>query len=229
LDLVSLARESGLRCSRCGDGRCARPQGIRFRKRVVDLSTGKVFERLPIRRIIFCDGTTGSLVPAEIWRGRFTISSVVEAVARVHRDGIEGASEWALYGGTGEEMVSESTLRRWRGLVDKRLIGSAWSQIGPRVGLQWSGSVEVAIQIEALLEKLSGDLLLGFRALTGRSVLDKAPPCRPPTRSTARRLLEFRSSPPPHETPSSRRPRGSWSRRTSRGPPPVQLKEEKSE
>jgi len=224
-----LVEESGLRCGKCGDGRCARPHEIRFRKRIVDLSTGEVFEHLPIRRIIFCDGTTGSLVPAEVWRGRFTISSVIEAVVRVHRDGIEAACEWASYAGTGEDVVADSTLQRWRRQVDRRLVGSAWSHIGPKLGLPWSDSLNAASQLEALVEKLTGSLLLGFRALTGRSILDKAPLSRPPTRSSARRILEFRSSAPPPKTPSSRRPRGSWSRRTSRGPPPLDLKEEESE
>lgn len=225
-DLGSLVEASGRRCGKCRASRCARPHAVRFRKRITDLVTGEVFENLPIRRVLFCDGTTGSLFPAEVWRGRFTISSVLEAVVRVHRDGVEAAGEWALYGGTGEEMVSDRTLRRWREVVRTRLIGSAFSWFGPPLGLSWSDHAPVATQLERLLDRMTGSVLAGFRALTGRAVLDQ-PSAHPPSpaRSTARRVPGRLAADPPPIAPSPTRRRGAWSRLRRREPPRRDSKE----
>ena len=145
-DLGPLVEASGRRCGKCKAWRCFRPHAVRYRKLITDLTTGEVFRNLPIRRVIFCDGTTASLFPAEVWRGRFTVSSVLEAVVQVHRDGIEAAGEWALYAGTGDEMVSDRTLRRWCEMVRTRLIGSAFSWLGPQLDLSWSDHRPVAIK-----------------------------------------------------------------------------------
>lgn len=226
LDLAAAVEASGLRCEKCGDGGCARRHAVRSRKRVTDLTTGEVFENLPIVRVVFCSKKTGSLVPSELWRGRFTVSSVVEAVIRVHRDGVEAANEWTLYAGAGEDIVSERTLRRWRELVRTRLVGSALSTLGPQLDLCWSDSTEAASQLETFIEKLSPTTLLTFRALTGHAVLDKPSVKSSPTRSTARRVSGRLAPTPPPKTPSSRRPRGAWShRRNSRAPPRLDLKE----
>ena len=192
---------------------------MRFRKRITDLATGAVLKNLPIQRVIFCDGTTASLVPAEVWRGRFTISSVLEAVVRVHRDGVEAAGEWALYAGTGEEMVSDRTLRRWREVVRTRLLGSAFSWLGPRLGLSWSGHTPVAAQLDRLLDRVTSPVLAGFRALTGRGLLDKPSDPPAPARSTARRVPGRLAPAPPPIMPSPTRPRGAWSRLQRRDPP----------
>lgn len=192
---------------------------MRYRKRITDLATGAVFENLPILRVIFCDGTTASLVPAEVWRGRFTISSVLETVVRVHRDGVEAAGEWALYGGTGQEMVSDRTLRRWREVVRTRLVGSAFSWLGPRLGLSWSDHAPVAAQLDLLLDRMTGPVLAGFRAVTGRALLDKPSDPLAPARSTARRIPGRLVPAPPPTTPLPTRPRGAWCRRPSREPP----------
>ncbi len=218
-EMGPMVEASGLRCGKCGSGRCARRHAVRYRKRITDLSTGKVFENLPILRVVFCDGTTGSLTPSEVWRGRFTVSSVLEAVVRVHRDGCEAASEWALYAATGEEVVSERSLRRWRDLVRTRLIGSAFSWLAPQIGLSWSDNAPAAAQLEKLFDRITGNLLLGFRALTGRAVLDKPSDVSAPAHSTPRRILGRLSPDPPHTPPLSRRPRGSWLRRTRRESP----------
>jgi hypothetical protein len=220
VDIGPLVEASGLRCGRCEASRCACRHAIRIRKLIIDLATGKVFKNLPVLRIIFCDGTTASLVPAEVWRGRFTISSVIEAVVRVHRDGVEAAGEWAMLGGTGEEMVSDRTLRRWREVVRTRLIGSAFSWLGPQLGLSWSGHTPVATQLEKLLDQVTEPVLAGFRALTGRAVLDK-PSANPPfpARSTARRVSGRLAPAPPPITPSPIRRRGAWSRLRRRETP----------
>ncbi len=221
-----MVESSGLRCGKCGTSHCARLHAVRYRKRITDLVTGAIFENLPIRRVIFCDGTTGSLVPADVWRGRFTIGSVLEAVVRTHRDGVGAAGEWALYGGTGEEMVSDRTLRRWLEVVRTRLIGSGFSWLGPRLGLSWSDHAPVATQLEMLLDQVTGPVLAGFRALSGRAVLDK--PSENPSstaRSTARRIPGRPAPALPPVTPSSTRPRGAWSRLRRRDPPRREPKE----
>jgi hypothetical protein len=193
---------------------------VRYRKLITDLTTGEVFRNLPIRRVIFCDGTTASLFPAEVWRGRSTVSSVLEAVVRVHRDGIEAAGEWALFAGTGDEMVSDRTLRRWCEMVRTRLIGSAFSWLGPQLDLSWSDHRPVATQLETFLDRVTGPLLAGFRALTGRAVLDKPSPSPlSPTRSAARRVPGRLAPDPPPITSSPTRPRGAWSRPERREPP----------
>jgi len=129
--LAGLLGEAGLTCSACGTAGCARPHGRRYRKRVRDLSTGDVFQDVPILRVRFCSGATPSLMPAELWRGRSTLTSVIETVAHVLRDGVEAAHEWTVYAGTGESVVSRRTLRRWRELVRARLVGSALAWLGP--------------------------------------------------------------------------------------------------
>lgn len=193
---------------------------MRYRKLIIDLTTGEAFRDLPIRRVIFCDGTTASLFPAEVWRGRSTVSSVLEAVVQVHRDGIEAAMEWTLWGGTGEEMVSDRTLRRWREMVRTRFIGSAFSWLGPQLGLSWSDRIPVATQLEAVLDQVTAPLLASFRALTGRAVLDKSSPSPlSPTRSAARRVPGRLAPDPPPITSSPTRPRGAWSRPERLEPP----------
>ena len=88
-DTQQLVQEADRVCPACGTVRCARSHAWRYRKRVTDLSTGEVFTEVPILRVQFCDGSTTSLMPAELWRGRATVSSVLETVVHVLRDGIE--------------------------------------------------------------------------------------------------------------------------------------------
>ena len=226
-DLASVVAEAGVRCGACGDGRCAGPHAWRYRKPITDLSTGEVFEKLPILRVAFCDGSTASLMPADLWRGRFTLSSVLEAVVHVLRDGTEKASEWTWYAGTGEPVVSRRSLRRWRDAVQSRVIASALSWLGPRLGLTWSGTGDPARQLEALLGKLSAALLLLFRVAFGHAVLDKPQRPRRPTRSSSRRVAGRLGPAAPHDPPSSVLPRGAWSRPRRRGPPGKAPKEDR--
>jgi len=216
-----LVDESGVRCPVCGTADCARSHAWWYRKRVQDLSTGDVFEQVPILRVLFCDGSTASLTPSDLWRGRSTVSSVLETVVHVLRDGIEQAHEWTLFGGTGESVVSRRTLRRWTDLVRTRLIGSAWAWLGPRLGLSWSDQADEAEQLDGVLDHLAGSVLLGFRAVTGCAVLDK-PTALAPRASYATRPVAGHLVPrPPHDPPSPLRPRGSWlPRHRRRAPPP---------
>lgn len=216
-----LVHESGVSCPVCGPADCARPHAWRYRMCVRDLSTGEVFEQVPILRVLFCDGSTASLTPSDLWRGRSTVGSVLETVVHVVRDGIQQAHEWTLFAGTGESVVSRRSLRRWANLVRTRLIGSAWAWLGPRLGLSWSDQVDAAEQLATVLDHLAGTVLLAFRSATGRAVLDK--PTAPVQRASCstRRVVGHLVPCPPHDRSSPLRPRGSWSsRHRRRGPPP---------
>ncbi len=212
--------EADLKCARCGSTACARPHGWRHRKKVTDLSTGAVFENLPILRVRTCVGTV-SLVPGELWRGRFTITSVLEAVVHCLREGAGKACEWAWAAGTGEAIVSESSLRRWRRIVRVRLVGSALSWLGPQAGIRWSEAHGEAAQLEALLDRTTGPLLARFRCLFGRGLLDRtSAPCRPsPSRKAAPRVAGRHDPGPSHDPTRPVRPRGSWLRPRPREPP----------
>ena len=190
---------AGAICTRCDSPRCARPHGVRHRKQVTDLSTGAVFRAVPIRRVRFCDGHTASLVPAELWRGRCTIPSVLETVVHVVRDGLAAACEWTGLAGTGEEVVSPRTLERWRALTRQRVVGGALAWLLPRTGASWSATRLEAPQLEALLHHVTGSLLAAFRATFGRGLLDTL------ARRGARREAARRARAAPHDP--SRPPR----------------------
>lgn len=214
--------EAGLRCPRCGSAACVRPHGRRYRKRVTELSSGEVFERLPILRVRFCQGPTRSVMPADLWRGRCTVGSVLATVVRFLREGLEPALEWAARAGDGEEPISERTVRRWQAITQTRLIGSALAVVGPAVGWSWSSHQPEADQLERLLKDLTRPLQLTFRATTGHAVLDAAGVMTPSplSRSRSRPVPGRLAEAPPHDPPSILRPRGTWSPRTHRGPPP---------
>ena len=214
-----LAREAGIRCPRCRTTDCARRHAVRRRKRVIDLSTGQTFENLPIVRVIFCDGSTASCCPAELWRGRSTVSSVVESVCHLLGQGIAAAREWVLYGGEGEELLSDRTLYRWRDLVRSRLVGASLAWLGPRLGICWSDGEPEAPQLERLLDRLEPTDLLAFRAATSRSVLDTASRPTALPRSPARPIPGRFAPAPPHDPPQVLLPRGARLRRTGRDPP----------
>lgn len=212
-----------MRCPHCGSSDCVRSHGRRYRKRVDDFTTGEVFENVPILRVRFCKGPTRSILPAELWRGRATVSSVLQTVAHFLHEGAGPALEWAAAAGTGEEPVSERTVRRWKALAATRLIGSAFSWLRPRLGWAWSDNRDPAVQLERLIGDLTGPLQLAFRGATGHGVLDRqgvhhasgAP------RSTARPVPGRLTEAPPHDLPSILLPRGTWWSRWRRGPPPA--------
>ena len=193
---------------------------MRHRKRITDLSNGDAFENVPVVRVRFCTGETTSLPASELWRGRSTVTSVIETVVHVVRDGVAGALEWASYASTGEaELVSERTLRRWRDLVRDRLVGSAMTWLGPRLGLDWSTNDNEADQLTVLLDRLTFDPLIDFRATFGRSVLDTVQSPSPQPRRPTRRVRGRLDPAPPPDPPAEILPRGSSSRRGGREPP----------
>jgi len=194
----------------------------RYRKLITDLATGEIFRNVPIRRVLFCSGTTASILPAELWRGRSTVSSVLRTVVHAMRSGVGPALEWTAEAGEGEEPVSERTVRRWTKLVTSRLVGSAFSSLGPQLGWAWSDARDPADQLERLLHELRGDLQLAFRADSGHGVLDRATVHRPASaRRFSARPVPGRLVPAhPPDPPSILLARGSWWRPRRRGPPP---------
>jgi hypothetical protein len=170
----------------------------------------------------FCTGATASLPPAELWRGRFTLTSVLETAVHIFRDGVETAYDWTWQAGRDGSPVSQRTLRRWREAIRSRVIGAAWAWLGPRTGLSWSGTQPEAPQLEALIETLTPTLLLSFRSQFGRALVDPAivKSTSPSPRCPSRPIPGRRTRTSSHDPPCPRRPRGAWSsRRTRRSPP----------
>lgn len=227
-DLPALMAESGLLCGGCGGCGCARRHGVRYRKRVLDVSTGAVFEHVPILRVRFCNGKTGSLMPGTVWRGRFVVDSVLETVVHVLRDGMAAAYDWTWAASTGDAVVSRRTLGRWRDIVHRRVIGSALAWLGQHPSIVWSNTADTATQLASLIDQLTAPVLAEFRAATGHAVLDKSqqPPDAP--RSRARRLMDRQALTPPPNPPSELRRRGAWSRPRRRDPPAAGISEDGS-
>jgi hypothetical protein len=210
-------------CGRCGRLDCARPHGWWLRKRVTDLSTGAVTGPIPILRVRFCSGKTVSLLPGELWRGRFTTTSVLEAVVHVLRDGVETACEWAWAAGRGEPVVSPSSLRRWRRIVRERVIRSALAWLGPQCRLSASQTQGGASHLEAILGATTGAVLVAFRTVFGTGLLDTRRECTrqpDPSRRAVPRTSGRHDPGPSHEPVRPVRLRGSWLPRRCRGPPP---------
>ena len=170
----------------------------------------------------FCTGGTASLLPAELWRGRFTLTSVLETGVHIFRDGVEGAYDWTWQAGRDGSPVSRRTLRRWREAIRGRVIGAGWAWLAPRTGLSWSDAQSEAPQLEALLDKLTPTLLLSFRSQFGRALLDPAivKPTSPSSRCPSRPLRVRPAPTSSHDPPCPRRPRGAWSSPRSRRSPP---------
>ena len=220
--MSALAEEAGVRCPRCGDVRCVRRHALRERKSVIDLSTGEASREIPILRVRFCTGGTASLSPAELWRGRFTLTSVLETGVHIFRDGVEVTYDWTWQAGRDGSPVSRRTLRRWREAIRSRVIGAAWAWIAPQTGLSWSDTQPEAPQLEALLEKLTPAILLFFRSQFGRALIDPAiVNSRTPLSDCVARPIPGRPArTSSHDPPCPRRPRGTWSSSRSRTSPP---------
>ncbi len=203
-DLAALVSAAGVRCSRCGTGACAVLHSKWYRKQVTDLSTGAVHQHVPILRVIFCDGSSTSLKHAELWRGRYTISSVLETINHVLAAGLNEALEWTMYAGGGEQMVSERTLRRWTRRVVSRL-GPLSDYLGLVAPPE---AVTPAEKLALLLDQIEPADLLRFRTLTGYGLLDKPAPEPKTSLTTVRPRPGHLPPAPPHDPPSHYLPRG---------------------
>ena len=213
-DFTSLVVESGIVCSRCGTARCARYHGRWIRKLVCDLSTGALFRDLPILRALFCSGATRSLFPAELWRGRATIPSVVATTLRAVRGGLDHSLQWAMEAGDGDETVSERTVRRWV----RRTMGRV-SVATATLGFPSDPAHDGAARLENFLDRLLPRQLLQLRVRWGYSFLDR-PGARKAPHSTTWPKPTSQNPTPPHDPPSEYVPRGTRCRFPRRGRPP---------
>lgn len=203
-DLAALVSEAGVRCPRCRSRACAGIHGTWYRKKVTDLSTGDVFQQVPILRVIFCDGSSASLMHAELWRGRHTVSSVLETTSHVLEDGLGKALEWTMYAGRGEAMVSERALRRWTKRVLSRL-----DLLEDLLGIITSPAAGTpSKKLIRVLDRIQPVDLLRFRSLIGYAMLDKPPLPPQPAQTSARPKPGHHSPAPPHDPPSHYLPRG---------------------
>lgn len=211
---LSLVAESGVLCRKCGTADCAEYHGQWFRKEIIDLCTGEIFNELPILRVRFCDGATKSLFPAELWRGRATVTSTLETAFIAIKDGLDEAMQWAMAGGDGDELVSERTVRRWKKrTMDRVPIASAALNF-PSVPGQPS-----AAKLENFLTHLHPHHLLALRRQWGFSILD-IPGLQKPPHSTSCPKPVFQNQRPAHNPPSEYLPRGTKSCLYRRGRPP---------
>jgi len=210
----SLVTESDLVCPECGTADCARHHGTWFRKRIVDLCSGDIFESLPILRLKFCTGNPKSVFPAELWRGRATVSSVLEAVSDAINGGIDHALQRAMSTGDGDEPFSERTLRRWlKRTVDRVPVAAASLDFPSDRG------VSAAAELENFLTRVHPRHLLDLRRQWGFSILDVPPPQESPNTAVCPKpgLQDPR---PPQNPPSRYVRRGTRSRLSRRGRSP---------
>ena len=205
--------ESGLLCSQCGTADCAKYHGTWFRKIIHDLCSGEVFENIPILRVVFCDGSTKSLHPAELWRGKATITSCLEVSSIALEEGIDNALQWVTSKGDGEESVSERTLRRWvKRTGDRAPIAAA------ALNFSLSTREPAAEKLENFLTQLHRRDLQVLRHQWGFSLLDVPPPGKPTNTSMCPKPV-FQNPRLPQNPPSEYLPRGTKSFLHRRGPP----------
>ncbi len=205
--------ESGLQCPKCRTADCANYHGTWFRKIIHDLCSGYVFKNVPILRVIFCDGSTKSLHPAEIWRGKATITSTLEVSSIAAKDGLDEALQWVTMSGDGDEVISERTLRRClKRTVDRVSIAS--------VALNFSTPTcgSAAEKLENFLTQLHRCDLLTLRRQWGFSLLD-VPPSEKHTNTAKCPKPGFQNPRPAQNLPSEILPRGTKSILHRRGPP----------
>lgn len=187
-----------------------------MRKEVRDLCSGKVFRDLPILRVRFCSGMTRSLFPAELWRGRVTVSSVLEAVHHAAMAGIDSALRWAMQAGDGDELVSDRSLRRWTRRMAVRL--PIASQC---LGFALQTHSSTAAKLDDMMTRLRPRHLLQLRRQWGHGLLDAAA-LLPASRSRTATWPRPGGQDPAvaHDPPSRYLPRGTRSRLARRGRPP---------
>lgn len=211
---LPLVAESGLLCEKCRTANCARHHGTWFRKRIFDLCTGDIFKNLPILRVAFCDDTTKSMFPAELWRGKATVSSVLEAVSDAISGGVDYALQRAMSTGDGDEPFSERTLRRWiKRTIDRVPVA------GVSLNFPSDSAESAAEKFENFLTQVHPHHLLTLRRQWGFAILDVPPPEKP-RRSTAYPKPVCQNPCPPQNPPSAYLPRGTRSSLHRRGPSP---------
>ena len=192
----ALVVESGLLCPTCGAFDCVQYHGTWFRKIVFDIYSGELFKNLPVLRIVFCDGTTKSLFPAELWRGRATVSSVMEAVSDAIIGGVEYALQRAVATGDGDEPFSERTLRRWI-----KRTGDRVSVASVALNFPSDSDQSPAEKFENFLTRVHPHHFLTLRHQWGFSILDVPLLQKPPNTATRVKSV-FQHPRPPQNDPA---------------------------
>lgn len=218
-DFSALVAESGLLCPDCGTADCAKYHGEWLRKEIRDLCSGDVFKNLPLLRVRFCDATTKTIYPAELWRGRSTVTSVLETVFLAIKEGMESALQRVMDAGDGTETVSERSVRRWVKLAGNRIpvATKALGFVSDATRSQTAGGYE------NILTHLFPRHLLQLRRQWGYSLLDVVPRVRV---ELARRVKYpkpvFQNPRSPHDPPPKYLPRGTRSWLIHRGRSPAE-------
>ncbi len=208
-----LVVEAGLLCPKCRTADCVKYHGTWYRKLIHDLCSGEVFNSVPILRVVFCDGSTKSLHPAELWRGKATITSTLEVSSIAAKDGLDEALQWVILSGGGDEVISERTLRRWlKRTLDRVSIASAILSFFPLT------NEPASEKLENFLTQLHCRDLLTLRRHWGFSFLDLPPPEKP-TNTIKCPKPGFHNPRPAQNPPSEILPRGTKCFPYRRGPP----------
>jgi len=211
---LDLVLESGHLCPKCSAADCAIYHGTWFRKIIHDLCSGESFSNVPILRAIFCDGSTISLFPAELWRGKTTITSALEIVSIALKEGVGSALQWAADCNGGDEVISERTLRR---LIKRS--GARFSIASKTLNFSKSTAKTLSEKFEKFLTQLHLGDLVTLRSQWGFSILDIPVSVNTPDCSSYPRP-GFGQPHAPQNPPSEILPRGTWSPPYRRGQPP---------
>ncbi len=208
-----LVVEAGLLCPKCRTADCAKYHGTWYRKLIHDLCSGEVFNKVPILRVVFCDGSTKSLHPAELWRGKATITSTLEVSSIAAKDGLDEALQWVTLAGDGDEVISERTLRRWlKRTVDQVPIASE------ALNFSLPSREPPSEKLENFLAQLHRYDFLTLRRQWGFSFLDLPVPEKRTTTAKCPKSVFQKPCPAPNP-PSEYLPRGTKSFPSRRGPP----------
>ncbi len=163
--------------------------------------------------MVFCDGSTKSLHPAELWRGKATITSTLEVSSIAANDGFEEALQWVIMSGGGDEAISDRTLRRWLKRAAQRIsIASAVLNFSP------VPKESASEKLENFLTQLHCRDLLTLRRHWGFSLLD-LPPSEKLTNTVKCPKPGFHNPRPAQNPPSAILPRGTKCFLYRRGPP----------
>ena len=216
-EFSALVAESGLLCPDCGTADCAKYHGRWLRKKIRDLCSGDLFQNLPLLRVRFCNKSTKTIYPAELWRGRSTVTSILETVFLALNEGMESALQRVMDAGDGAETVSERSVRRWINRVGNRMpVATKTLSLTSEATRSLTAS-----GLENFLTHIFPRDLLELRRQWGYSLLDVVPPDPlelPQTTNCPKPVFEHPCS--PHDPPPKYLPRGTRSWLIHRGRSP---------
>ncbi|MFQ5382516.1 MAG: hypothetical protein ACE5EF_12975, partial [Dehalococcoidia bacterium] len=155
-----------------------------------------------------------SLMPAELWRGKATISSALATVRHALEQGTSRTLAKLMHASDGQtDPISERTLRRLTRRIESRL-----AIIADAFGLCFPSTDSPAAKLELI--PTGPERLLRFRRQFGFALLDLPPGPSKTSRTTAWPQPGSSSPAPPHDPPSEYLPRGTRCGHRRRGRPP---------